>query len=86
MRVGGDSMEGAGINTGDILVVDKSELAEPGKLVVVALNGRFTLRRLIKRQDQFQLVAENPKYKPIVIPVYSSFEAWGVVVGLVRKL
>ena len=48
LRVEGDSMSGAGIASGDIVVVDKSLEAKSGDVVVAAVEGEFTLKRLKK--------------------------------------
>ena len=62
VRARGDSMEGAGIIDGDILVVDRSIQIKDGVIVVAHLDGEFTVKRLVKRGGQYLLVAENQKY------------------------
>ena len=60
-------MLGAGIHPNDILVVDRSIEPVPGKIVICALNGELTVKRLERDNEQWQLKAENPDYPDIVI-------------------
>jgi DNA polymerase V len=66
-RAQGVSMIGAGIHHNDILVVDRSIEPVPGKIVICALNGELTVKRLDRDNDQWQLKAENPAYPDIAI-------------------
>ena len=85
VRVAGDSMNGAGIFDGDVLVVDKSVPASYGDIVIAALDGEFTVKYLRKRGTSAMLEAANPKYAPIVFTAEMELRIWGVVTGLVRK-
>lgn len=60
VRAGGDSMIRAGIHDGDLMVVDRSREAEPGDIVIAAVNGEPTVKRLAKDGNQVVLRAENP--------------------------
>ncbi len=80
VRVSGNSMEGANIFSGDILVVDRSLQATSGKIVVAIVEGEFTVKRLVKSRGKTQLVAENPTYPP----VENNFEVWGVVTYIIH--
>jgi len=75
VRVSGDSMAGAGISDGDILVVDRSEEPVPGKIVVAVLDGELTV-----------IAPENPRYRPIAVAAEQDLHVWGVVSGVVRRL
>ncbi|MFA6321913.1 MAG: translesion error-prone DNA polymerase V autoproteolytic subunit [Candidatus Buchananbacteria bacterium] len=86
VKVQGHSMIGAGINEGDILVVDKSLPSQDGKIVIAVLDGELTVKRLKKIKNQLYLMPENPDYQPIEIKKESELMIWGVVVGVVRKL
>lgn len=86
VRVSGDSMEGAHIFDGDILVVDRSVVAGDGSLVVAAVFGELVVKRLKKYADKAQLVSENSAYEPIVLNDAEDVFIWGVVVGSARKL
>lgn len=85
LKVQGDSMINAGIQAGDILVVDKSIEASDGKIVIAALDGELTVKRLsIKRQGTW-LVPENDNYSPIPIREESDVVIWGVVTASISQ-
>lgn len=86
VKVGGDSMIGAGIADGDLLVVDRSEEAAHGKIVVAVLDGELTVKRLHIRKDVRLLVPENPKYKPLRIESGQELQLWGVVTGVIKRV
>ena len=85
VRVEGDSMEGAGIFSGDILVVDRSVEAMAGKIVVAAVGGGLVVKRLAKLDGSMVLVSENDAYEPILVGVDEECFIWGVVTGSVRQ-
>ena len=66
LKVRGDSMTGAGIENGDIAVIQKQNAARDGEIVAALLEDEATLKRFKKGQGSVQLIAENPAYKPIV--------------------
>jgi DNA polymerase V len=84
VRVSGDSMEGAGIFDGDVLVVDRSVEASDGKIVVAAVFGELVVKRLKKYPGHAELVSENDAYEPIRISDVDDVYIWGVVVGSAR--
>lgn len=86
VRVAGDSMEGARIFDGDVLVVDRSIEAKPGLIVVAAVYGELVVKRLQKTQSGLALVSENKDYKPILIDEAEGCFIWGVVTGSARVL
>lgn len=86
VKVEGDSMEGAKIFSGDILVVDRSVSAVSGKIVVAAVYGEMVVKRLIIKSGQTQLISENEDYQPIEITDNDDCFIWGVVVGSVRVI
>jgi DNA polymerase V len=90
VRVEGDSMIGAGIFGGDVLVIDRSKDAVDGSIVVAAVNGELVVKRLkvtvSKGSDPLlTLVSENENYTPITIGDGEECFIWGVVVGSVRQ-
>jgi DNA polymerase V len=85
VRVEGDSMEGAGIFGGDVLVVDRSLTPRDGHIVVVAINGEMVVKRLKARGERYDFVSENPHYAPIIASEQDECVLWGVVVGSVRQ-
>lgn len=85
VRVKGDSMEGAGIFSGDLLIVDRSKKASTKKIVIAYVNGEFTVKRLILEGNKTFLHPENPKYKPTEITEGMDFEIFGVVTFNIHK-
>ena len=84
VRVRGDSMEGAGIFSGDVLVIDRAVEAAPGKIVVAAVYGELVVKRLARQGGQLVLQSEQVGYEPIVVNEAEDVFVWGVVVGSVR--
>ena len=87
-RVDGDSMVDAGIDDGDIAVIDRSLEAQDGDIVVGYVNGEFTIKFLDlkhKADGYIELRPANKKYDPIRIEEYDEFEVWGVVVWTIRN-
>lgn len=85
VRVQGDSMTGAGLNSGDLLVVDRSLEPKNGNIIVALLNGEFTVKRLKKIGKKIYLAPENPNYPTIEVAEESDFRVWGVVTYSVSK-
>lgn len=83
--VEGDSMEGAGIFSGDVLVVDRAIEPQENKIVVAAVYGEMVVKRLKKIDEHLCLYSENSAYTPIAINETEDCYIWGVVVGSVRK-
>jgi DNA polymerase V len=85
VRVSGDSMEGAGINDGDILVVDRSLAPASGRIVVAIIHGEFTVKRLYRDVHSCRLLAENPAYPAIEVSEESGCEIWGIVTSSIHQ-
>lgn len=83
VKVEGDSMQGAGIYSGDSLVADRLAEAKSGS-IIAALNGEATCKRMMIRGDQVVLVPDNPKFPSRYIMEGDQFEVWGVVTHSVR--
>lgn len=86
IRAKGDSMIGAGIEDGDVLVVDRSLQANSGDIVIAALSGEFTVKRLEMDNEKARLLPENPAYSPIDITPAEQAELFGVVTWVVKPL
>lgn len=87
LRVQGDSMLGAGIHPGDLLVVDRSIEPKHGAVVIAVLDGELTVKRLWQPSpERVELRAENPAFPPIVIKEFQQFELWGVVTSVIHPL
>lgn len=85
VRAAGDSMTGVGINDNDILVVDRSLEPVHGKIIIAAVNGELTVKRLVKTGTSCRLVAENPNYPPIEISEDLTCISWGVVTSVIHQ-
>lgn len=85
VRVAGDSMGPAGINDGDVLVVDRSLTPSTGAIVVAAVYGELVVKEVLINQTGMQLISANESYEPIEIGTSDDCFLWGVVCGLVRQ-
>jgi DNA polymerase V len=85
VKVSGDSMRGAGIFDGDLLIVDRAVACTDGSIVVARLGDEFTLKRILKKGDRVFLQPENEKFQAIEVTADSDCEIWGRVVGSVRR-
>ena len=86
VRAEGESMLGAGIHPGDILVVDRSLEPVSGAVVICAVNGELTVKSLRYRDGQPLLVAENPDYADILLNEETDMVIWGVVTNVIHAL
>jgi DNA polymerase V len=86
VRVYGDSMVNAGINSGDILVVDRALEPADNKIVVAILDGDFTVKRIRRIKDKLYLLPENPSCDPIEVTEEMNFEVWGVVTYVIHSV
>ncbi len=79
-------MINAGIYPNDILVVDRSIEPVAGKIVICALNGELTVKRLERDNGQWQLQSENPDYPDIALHEDLELVIWGVVTNAIHPL
>ncbi len=85
-RVKGYSMRDAGINDGDILVIDKSLSPTNGRKAVCYIDGEFTLKTLKVDKTGVWLMPANPEYKPIRVTEENDFIVWGIVTYVIHKM
>ena len=87
LRVEGDSMLGAGIHPGDLLIADRSLRPNNNQVIIALVEGEFTVKRF-RRKDKGKvyLEAANPDYKPIEITPDTGFEVWGVVTHVIHPV
>lgn len=83
LKVSGDSMSGAGILPGDMVLVDKGRAPRSGDIVIAEVDGQWTMKYLRKRGDRVTLLPANPNYAPI--RPKSELRIAGVVTAVVRK-
>jgi DNA polymerase V len=86
VRASGDSMNGAGIFNGDLLIVDRSLEPIHGKVVIAEVDGQLTVKRLSKLKDHFSLQSENASYPPIELQEGNEVVVWGVVTHVLHNL
>ncbi|EMP9723412.1 translesion error-prone DNA polymerase V autoproteolytic subunit [Enterobacter cloacae] len=84
VKAAGDSMIEAGISDGDLLVVDSSRTAEHGDIVIAAVEGEFTVKRLQLRPT-VQLNPMNSAYSPIMVGSEETLDVFGVVTFIVKS-
>jgi len=83
LKVSGDSMSGAGILPGDMVIVDKGQTPKSGDIVIAEVDGAWTMKYLRKRGESVTLLPANPNYKPI--RPRNELKIAGVVTAVVRK-
>ena len=86
IRVSGNSMIDAGVLSGDIVIVDKSNRnPTPHEIAMCELNGEYTLKHFILEEGQGWLVPANPEYPKIRITPEDDFSVWGTVTYIIHK-
>ena len=83
LKVSGDSMSGAGILPGDMVIVDKGQTPKSGDIVIAEVDGAWTMKYLRRRGESVTLLPANPNYKPI--RPRNELKIAGVVTAVVRK-
>jgi len=85
VRAKGESMIGAGIFEGSLLVVDRALDVRNGLICIAYINGDFTVKRFFNKDTHIELHADNDAYQPIIIKETDEFEVWGVVRSVITK-
>ena len=85
-RVSGDSMIEAGLDDGDLIVIDRSLDPENGKIAVCFIDGEFTVKRINKERGKIYLQPENKKYKAIELKENNELIIWGIVEYVIKKV
>lgn len=85
-KVKGNSMVDAGINNGDIIVIDKAIEPANGKKAVCYIDGEFTLKTIKIKKNELWLIPANPDYKSIKVTEENEFIIWGIVTFVIHKL
>lgn len=85
-KVKGDSMIGAGLNDGDLLIIDKSLEPSNNKVAVCFIDGEFTVKRIKIGKDIIWLIAENKNYSPIKVTKDNDFIIWGIVTYVIKSV
>lgn len=85
VRVKGTSMINAGIQSHDILIVDRALTPTDNKIVVARIDGELTVKRLRIEQNRTMLIAESDSHESIEITSSMDFEIWGVVTFVIHQ-
>lgn len=85
-KASGNSMIGAGIEDGDILVIDRSIEPQNNKIAVCFIDGEFTVKRIKIENEEVYLMPENKNYKPIQISEENNLIIWGIVTYVIKSL
>jgi len=85
-RVSGESMMGAGLDDGDLLVIDRSLEPKDGKIAVCFIDGEFTVKRLKITAGVLCLMPANTRYKPIAVNEENTLLIWGVVTYVIKAM
>jgi DNA polymerase V len=85
-KASGTSMTGAGIDDGDILVIDRSLEPRNNKVAVCLLDGEFTVKRIKVSKEEMFLMPENKAFEPIKITEENQLIIWGIVTYVIKKL
>lgn len=86
LRATGESMTGAGIHPGDVLVVDRSLTPKNNQVIIAAIDGMLTVKRLIIEKERITLEADNPEYQNIELSNLAELQIWGVVTMVLHNL
>jgi len=86
VRVNGNSMEDDGIQSGDILIVDRAEEKKDNSIVLAVIDNEFTVKRIKKSGEKLFLNPANENYQPIEITKDMNFQIWGLVTFVIHEL
>jgi len=85
-KASGSSMIGAGIDDGDILVIDRSLEPQNNKIAVCLIDGEFTVKRIRIEKDCVYLMPENKNYQPIKVTDENELIIWGIVTYVIKNI
>ena len=85
-RVSGESMINAGLEDGDLIVIDRSLEPTNNKIAVCFIDGEFTVKRLHVKKNKIWLKPENTNYKAIEVKENNELIIWGIVTNVIKKL
>lgn len=85
-KADGNSMTGAGIDNGDIMVIDRSLEPTDNKIAVCCIDGEFTVKRIKIEKDGLYLIPENAAFEPIKITEDNLFIVWGIVTYVIKAV
>ena len=85
VKVEGTSMTKAGINSGDIMIVDRSLHPKHNDIVLAVIDGEFTVKRIAVNENSLYLMPENDNFSPIKITKAMNFQVWGIITHIIHE-
>ncbi|MCL6591743.1 MAG: translesion error-prone DNA polymerase V autoproteolytic subunit [Firmicutes bacterium] len=85
-RVKGFSMKDAGVDDGDLLVIDKALNYRDQALCVCYINGEFTLKKIKREKDKIWLLPASQEYQPLEVTKEADFMIWGIVTYIIKRV
>jgi len=85
-KASGTSMIGAGIDDGDIMVIDRSLEPQNNKIAVCCIDGEFTVKRIKKTKGEVVLMPENKDYQAIKVTEDNELIIWGIVTYVIKSV
>ena len=85
VKVEGTSMTKAGINSGDIMIVDRSLHPKHNDIVLAVIDGEFTVKRIAVNENRLYLMPEDDNFSPIKITTAMNFQVWGIITHIIHK-
>lgn len=85
-KADGNSMIGAGIDDGDIMVIDRSVEPRDGKIAVCCIDGEFTVKRIKINKEGLRLMPENKDFQPIKVTEDNKIVIWGIVTYVIKAV
>ena len=85
-RVKGFSLKNAGIDNGDLMIIDRSLEPKNGKIAVCFIDGEFTAKRIKMAENEIWLLPENEQFSPIRVTEENEFIVWGIVTHIIKSM
>lgn len=86
MRAKGESMTGAGIDSGDILLIDRALPRKETSIVIAEVDHEYTVKRFEREGGKLYLVPSNPAFDRIQVRSHQHCSSWGVVTFVIKTL
>ncbi len=86
IRVQGDSMINAGIQSGDLILANNNFNSAIGKIIIAQVDNKITLKKYVKIENEYFLKPENDKYKLLKINNYKNFKIWGIASKVIKDV
>lgn len=86
MRIAGDALHEAGIDSGDLVLIDRAILPSKGHVVIAVVDEEFVCRRLCRQGSDLRLQAPKPGCADILAREGEDFQIWGVVTQVIKAM